>query len=53
MGFGGGGGGSTGVSAHTHTSAVGNGGDLAVDETQIGFGGVSGGLMYSRIVTGA
>ena len=29
----GGGGGSTGVSAHTHTSAVGNGGELAMDET--------------------
>tara|TARA_R110000751_G_scaffold131498_1_gene233858 strand:- start:851 stop:994 length:144 start_codon:yes stop_codon:yes gene_type:complete len=44
----GGGGGSTGVTAHTHTSAVGNGGNLALDETNI-----SDSLLYSRIIIGA
>ena len=43
-----GGGGSTGISAHTHTSAVGNGGNLALDESNI-----SGTLLYSRILIGA
>tara|TARA_R110000751_G_scaffold286304_1_gene390733 strand:+ start:351 stop:494 length:144 start_codon:yes stop_codon:yes gene_type:complete len=44
----GGGGGSTGVTAHTHTSAVGNGGNLAIDESNI-----DGSLLYSRILIGA
>tara|TARA_R110000751_G_scaffold109373_1_gene206553 strand:- start:89 stop:235 length:147 start_codon:yes stop_codon:yes gene_type:complete len=48
MPFSGGSSGQTGVSAHTHTSAVGNGGNLALDETDI-----SGNLLYARILVGA
>jgi len=46
MGFSGGGG-STGVTAHTHTSAVGNGGQLSINETQI-----TNSTLYSRILLG-
>mgnify|MGYP005673078025 CR=1 FL=1 len=47
MGFGGGGG-STGVTAHTHTSAIGNGGELSISETEI-----TNSMLYSRIIIGA
>lgn len=47
MGFGGGSDGSTGVTAHTHTSAVGNGGELSISETQM-----TNSTLYSRILLG-
>ena len=47
MGFSGGGG-STGVSNHVHNSAVGEGGNLSINETLI-----TGSNLYSRIVVGA
>ena len=48
MGFGGGGsGGTTGVNAHTHDSAVGNGGNLDSSITNI-----DNGLIYTRILIG-
>ena len=48
MGFGGGGsGGTTGVNAHTHDSAVGNGGNLSSTITNL-----DNGNMYARILLG-
>ena len=49
MGFGGGGdSGSLGVSAHVHSSAIGEGGNLSLGETLI-----SNSNLYSRILAGA
>ena len=49
MGFGGGGdSGSLGVSAHVHSSAIGEGGNLSIDDTLI-----DSTSLYARILVGA